>query len=242
VILTVKADLEVLLDVDPRYVNFGVVARRSGATRSVDLIGPDGATTKPLGVTYKGLRTTPDRGSSKDSVVQARLAGEEEPGAVVLSLAPDAPLGLFDGIAVIETDHPKLQQLSVRVRGTVTGDVTYRPQFLTFRNLEAGTEQTRLLTVQGSGDEPLEILEVASSHPALAATFSDMGNGRTRVSVTCNGELGREREIGQLVIRTSSEEDPRVEVPVHMFRLKRPDPRPVRPPAGRPTPPPPTGD
>jgi hypothetical protein len=240
--LTLKAELEIVLDLEPRYVNFGVVTRRAGATRFVDLVGPGAAETKPLSVMFKPLRIAQRAATAEESIVLVRLAEDSEAGAVELTLAPDAPSGVFDGLVVVQTDHPKVPELTARVRGTVMGDVTYRPQFLTFREIEEGTEQTRTLTLSSSGDDPVAVLEVGSKHPALTASFAEMVNGRTQITVTCNGAIRREREVSTLVVHTSSDEDPRLEVPVHMFRKKQSDPRPVRPPAAKQAPPPPTQD
>lgn len=231
-----KADLEVVLALEPRFVNFGNVPRGRADTLTVKLVGRDASKTKLVSAKFDTLRAGPDRRPTEEPVVLARLAESVEGDTVELSLVPDAPLGMFQGRLTIETDHPDLPQMILMVRGYALGSVTVKPQHLSFRYLEGGTEQSQTLTLASVNDKPVEVVKIRSDHPALTASVSEANGGRMKVTVTCNGKLQRDREMATLVIQTSSPEEQQIDVPVHMFRVRTPDPRPVRPPEGRQTP------
>jgi hypothetical protein len=232
----VKADLEVVLDLEPRYVNFGNVPRSEAGTRTVKLVGRDAPKTKLLSAKFETLRTGPRRTPATEPVIAASLPEGDRDGTIELSLVPDAPLGMFHGRLTIETDHPDVPQLMLMVRGYATGALTLTPPQLSFTNLVEGTEQSHTLTLASVNDKPVEIVEIHSDHPALTASVSEAAGGRKQVIVTCNGKLNREREMATLVIRASSPEEQEIDVPVHMFRARALDPRPVRPPEGKQTP------
>jgi hypothetical protein len=232
-ILTVKADLEVVLDLEPRFVNFGNTPRGLADTRTVKLVGRDASKTKLTSAKFQTLRAGPGRRPTAEPIVVASLGEGAQAGTIDLSLVPDAPLGLFQGKLTLETDHPDFPQILLMVRGYALGSVTVKPQHLTFRNMEGGTEQSHTLTLASVNDKPVEIVKVRSGHPALTTSLSEANGGRMKVTVTCNGNLQRDREMATLVIHTSSPEEQRIDVPVHMFRLRALDPRPVRPPEGR---------
>jgi hypothetical protein len=221
VLLTVKAELETVLDFEPRQVNFGTVSRGQGATRTVKLVGPDAPKTKLLSATVQPARSGQVRATRPEPVVLARLGQGAQAGTVELSLAPDIPSGRFYGQLMVRTDHPKVPVIHLRVLGTVQGAVALRPERVVFSNAEDGRAQTRTLVLRSTTDEPVRVLEINADHPALTATASQDTSGRTRVNVTWNGTLQGDREVATLVILTSSPEEPRIEVPVEMHRLRR---------------------
>lgn len=229
------ADLEVVLDFEPRFVNFGNVPRSKAGTRTVKLVGRDAPKTKLLSAKFETLRAGPGRAPSKEPVILASVGEGDRAGNVELSLAPGAPLGLFHGKLTLETDHPDVPQMMLMVRGYATGAVTIKPPQLSFTNLVEGTEQSHTLTLASVNDKPVEIVEVRSDHPALTASVAEATGGRMQVTVTCNGKLKRDREMASLAIFATSPEEQQIDVPVHMFRAKALDPRPVRPPEGKQT-------
>jgi hypothetical protein len=153
-------------------------------------------------------------------VVRARAAEGAEAGVVELTVSPDAPTGRFVGDLVVTTDHLRVPELRVRIIGSVRGSVVLRPEHLFFKNVVEGVGQSQTLYVGSANDRPIEVLETIVDHPALEASFAEASGGRTEVTVTCDGKIQRDRESATLTIRTSSPEEPRIEVPVEIYRLK----------------------
>jgi len=209
------------VDLEPRQVTFGSVIRGEGATRVVRLAGRDAAKTKLLSATVQGLRADRTRSGTQSRVVRAQLAEGAEAGVVKMTVAPDAQAGQFLGELVVTTDHPGAPELRVRVIGSVRGSVVFRPEHLFFKNVVEGMGQSRTLFVESANDQPIEVHGISVDHPALEASFERIADGRTQVTVTCDGKIQRDRESATLTIRTSSPEDPRIEVPVEIYRLKR---------------------
>ena len=80
-----------------------------------------------------------------------------------------------------------------------------------------------VLKDEGAIREPreLEVLEVGVSHPSLSATFEAVNERRTKITITHSGETRAERETTALSIRTSKPDDPQLQVPVEIYRLRR---------------------
>ena len=221
VILTVKANLQVVVDVEPRNVDFGVVLKGSDTTRTVQIVGQDAAKTKLISVSIEPLGARRNMTPASDPVVLAVVKEEGETRSVELSVAPDAPSGYFYGQLVVVTDNPKATHLTARVRVKVQSSVIAKPEQLRFSVPEEGGEQTQELILRSTNGKPLEVLEVGVDHPSLSVTFVQLNERRTKLTVTCNGETQRDREATVLSIQTTSKDDPRIEVPVGIYRLKR---------------------
>lgn len=207
------------LDVDPAQIQFGTVPSGRGAVRSVALTGPDAGHTKLLSATID--RASPAREPEATPLLEAH-AVEGPPGSVEVSLAPDAPSGRFYALITLHTDHPLVPSLQLRVLGEVGSAVRLRPERLLFRNNGQEGEQTRTISVRGAGPESVSVLGVESNDPRLRTTYAAQPNGRTKVDVTFDGHPQADHETAVVVIRTSSPDQPRIEVPVEIVRTAPP--------------------
>jgi hypothetical protein len=227
--LTVKAELEIALEITPPVVSFGTVPRGKSRTESVKLIGRDAANAKVTSVTVVMALAGGVPNTTNSQVLLAKPGEGTQAGSVEISLVPDAVAGRFDGRLSIKTDHPDVPELPLRVVGIVQGSVAYQPERLLFRDLEEGSEQTQSLTVTSTNGEPVEVLEVEIDHPALSASITDEDASGIRVTVTHNGDAQLNRGVATLLIRTSSTADPRISVPVDLYPMRSRAARPVRP-------------
>jgi len=218
--LTVKAVLEVLLDLEPRQLNLGLTPRGEASSRTVKLSGPEAAGTDIVSVTYQNTRRSRTQPVARRPIVIARLPEGDRADTIELTVAPDAPSGPFYGRLLVATDHPKATQLSLAVQGTVRPAIRVRPRSLVFRTAGEGVSQTRTVTVGGAGEVAAELLGVELDHPALEASVvpPDPRNGRAKIAVTWNGKLDGDREKATMILRTSHPQEPTVEVPVLLER------------------------
>jgi hypothetical protein len=220
VFLSIQANLDVVVDLDPRNVDFGSVLKGGDVTREVKIVGQQAADTHLISVSLEPLGARRNQPSASAPTVLAEVKGEGETRTVELSIAPDAPSGYYYGQLVVVTDNPKATHLTARVRAKVQASVVTNPQHLRFSIPESGGEQTQELVVRSTNGEPLEVLEVAVHHPSLKASIHRVNERRTKITVTCNGEIGATQESTALSIQTTSKEDPRLQVPVDLYRLK----------------------
>jgi hypothetical protein len=224
--LIVKADLEVELKLEPEYLDFGRVRRGSGATQTIQLAGVAAAKAKVLSVEVQQMRAGARRDAA--AVVTTQVGAGGQAGSVAVSLLPDAPAGRFVGMLQITTDHPGSPPLQFRVVGEVQASVQVQPARVQFQTVESPDAQTRVLTVS-TADEGVSVLAVEVDHPALSASIGAQTPGRTRIDLTFKGALDVPHVSSMLRIRTSSAEDPLVEVPVELFRASPRAPRPPTP-------------
>jgi hypothetical protein len=122
------------------------------------------------------------------------------------------------------TDHPRTPHLTLKVVGMVQGSVDLQPKRVLFRESGQQNAQTRVVVLASTTNEPVNVLEVSVDHPALSTAVSTVSDGRTRIDITLDGPLERQRETATLRIHTSSVEDPWVEVPIELYRIDRPRP------------------
>jgi len=226
--LTVKALLEIALDLAPPVVNFGTVSRGDLVRHSVKLVGRDAPATKVTSVTVLMALAGGAPDQPESSVLLARPGEGERAGSVEVSIVPDAVAGRFDGRLSIKTDHPQVPDLPLRVVGIVQGSVALQPERLLFRDLQEGSEQSQSITLSSRTEQPVEVLEASIDHPALTAQVTEDPSGGIRVTVTYNGALQPHRAVATLVLLTSSTEDPRIVVPVDLYPMRKQAPRPVR--------------
>lgn len=219
--LLVKADLQVVVDLNPLNVDFGAVFKGSDERRVVRIIGKDSTATNLVSVSIEPLGAGRNKPPASEPVVLANVTGEGESRSVELSIAPNAPSGYFYGQLVVVTDNPKATHLTARVRVKVQSSVIANPALLRFSIPEGGGEQVQELVLRSTDGKPLEVLDVAVHHPALSASFVQINERRTKITVTFNGETRVERESSALLVKTTSKDDPQVQVPVDIFRLKR---------------------
>ena len=87
--------------------------------------------------------------------------------------------------------------------------------------LRSGPSTSNAIQLMVSSGTPLEVLDVSVHHPALTASFVQINERRTKITVTFTGETRVDRESSALLVKTTSVDDPQVQVPVDIFRLKR---------------------
>ena len=120
--LEVSATLEIALETDPPFVDFGALDPGAAAVQSIKLTGHDAPTTK---VTSVRIDPMGPRRPDVDPIVLAEV-GEGSPASVELSVRPDAPEGRFYALVTIETDHPTVRVLKMRALGQIGEVMTIR--------------------------------------------------------------------------------------------------------------------
>ena len=224
--LAVKADLEIVIGVEPRSLNFGTIMWNETTTKPIELIGKDVVSTKILSVEIED----PSKGKkpidpAMDHVAH-KIRTEKVDGKLRtyldITVGPDLNPGRFNGSLLIKTDHPKVPELSFRVMGKIRGPVDYRPERLFFSNLTPGTDQKRVLTISGIEGKSVEILSVSADHPSLTAKIASVKGETTTIEIVCNGNLKEPRVQATLTVVTSFPGFEKMEIPVSLYGKKDP--------------------
>jgi hypothetical protein len=228
--LTIRAQLEVALELDPRQLDFGNLERGKGATHTVRLAGRDAAKTRILTVEVQGLRSGRSARTPPEQLLVTRTGEGERAGTVEISVLPDAPVGPFHGTLQVGTDNPNVPSLSLLLQGVVRSTVAVRPERLRFRH-DGQIDLTRVLMLDSTTDEKVRVLEVTAGNPALDIAFHEVAPGRTEIRVTLDGAAAGSLQATRLTIRTSSPQDPLIVVPVEVRQVGSSPEPPVAPPA-----------
>ena len=144
--------VEPALVADPPLVDFGRVVLGTTRTASVTL-------TNTSDREVEVIRTEPDASTSIEltaELVREKLA----PGASLSMTVRYTPsdLGLDEGRFTVLDNSPRVEALSVRVRGTgVESDIEIEPTMLTFSGLTVGQSQVLSFFIRNIGDRAHEI-------------------------------------------------------------------------------------
>jgi hypothetical protein len=134
---------------------------------------------------------------------------------VVVSLAPDIPLGHFNDQLTLHTTSPREPVVTVAVFGSVEGDVIVLPPQVTFGVTRGGAAE-RDLFVRNRGTRPLVVTRV--SVPADVATYelkTVEEGAEYRVTVRLRDGLPAGKVEGAIEIFTDHPDERRIVVPLY---------------------------
>ncbi len=144
-----------------------------------------------------------------------RLEGEAGRWEVRLELDPGAPAGPLADYVVVRTDHPEQPELRIPVSGLVRPVIAVTPRVADFGRRELAEAQTKSLEVENLGEALVELTEVQSDVEGVEAEIEPVEDGRRyRVRLTLLPGLPKGEFEGVLTLRTSSERQPEVQVPL----------------------------
>ena len=214
--VVIKADVQPIVEVLPRpLIRFNAV-QREPMTQKVVVVATDA--TRAFKVT-KVESNVPFLATEL-----RRLAGNEliadKPGdqyEVAVSLADDAPVGPVSGTVTITTDHPKAEQVTVKVYGVVRALVHVTPTMLEFGSVEAKARPGRNLIVVNNRTDgaAVKVTGATVDDPAFEASVSTIEEGRRyQVAVTVKGDATAGPRNATLTVKTSDRDFPEIKVPV----------------------------
>jgi hypothetical protein len=223
--LTVHAKLTVAVGLERRHLDFGSVGWKEEATRTVALIGREVGKVQIESIDVEANQTQAPVFEKMHAEIVDERDAEDGQLSLRLTLAPGAPVGRFQGVWKIKLDNPTVPELKLRVMGKVRGPVDVMPDRLFFANVDDGTAMERSVSVYAAPDQPaVKVLKVECDHPAVFAAIEATEDGKTRIKVTCSGNLENRREQGKLKIFTDQKELPEIEIPVVMMKRRKPRP------------------
>jgi len=207
--LTLSGTVVSEVTVEPRYLNFGSVARN--------------APPKPVLLTIsllagKDLRLTEVRSESESLVLtKDREDQEKNQTTYRVSLAEKLPVGRLTGRIVIKTTSKVMPEVQVPFHASVLGNVRVTPQLLAFGMVRPGEKITRELTLTGTGGSSFSVEKVVPTVPNLSTSIVTEKEGeRYRVLVTYDPASRAEGRISErLTVFVRSDNEEILEVPVY---------------------------
>ena len=204
--LVVKADVREPVIARPGYARFITVQGQPAEDSVQTVSATDGRAIEVLSV------------ASPYPFVEAshsREPGEEGRWRVELSLDPGAPVGSLADYVVVRTDHPEQPEVKIAVSGLIKPIISVAPRVADFGRRELAEPQSKSLEVKNLGTAAVEVTEVTSDVAGLEAELEAVEEGRHyRINLTLTDLLPQGDFEGSLTIRTSSDRQPVVEIPL----------------------------
>lgn len=155
------------MEVDPDVVDFGSIPRGEGFKRTIRIRQLQDAPLEVTGAAFQ--RDFPFVSSKFAPIPEAewRTPGKRE-YTIDIEISPEAPAGTVNEWFIISSNVDRMPQFSMRVRGTIVGPYQFTPATVTVRGAQIATPIENVLSL--AGREPITILEVANSNPAVQVT------------------------------------------------------------------------
>lgn len=204
--LVVKALIREPVVARPGYVRFMTVQGQPAEPSVQTVSATDGTPIEVLSVTspYPFLRAT-----------HRRAEGGEGGWQVELRLDRAAPAGSLADYVVVTTDHPEQPEVKIAVSGLVRPVISVAPKVADFGRRELAEPQSKSLEVKNLGTPEVEVTEASTDVAGLEAEIEEVEVGRHyRIQLTLTDALPKGDFEGRLTIKTSSDRQPVVEVPL----------------------------
>jgi hypothetical protein len=204
--LVVKALVREPVIVRPGYARFMTVQGQPVESSVQTVSAPDGTAFRVLSVEspYPFVKAThrPDE-------------GEEGRWQVEVSLDRGAPVGPLADYLVVRTDHPEQPEVKIAVSGLVRPVIAVTPKVADFGRREVIEPQSKSLEVKNLGEAVVELTEATSDVAGLEAVIEPVEEGRHyRIQLTLTDAVPKGDFEGRLTIKTSSERQPVLEIPL----------------------------
>lgn len=200
--LVVSADVKPWVKINPRTLDFGEV-RRGDTPRLTTLLQGD------PGVGFQVKEVT-----GGDGHVTWKITPQgADAFQVEATLKPDAPMGKFHQRALVELQHPNIDQERIFIRGFVYSYFVLEEARINFATVRRGETKTKSLTIQSDGTRPYEITSVRTDNPHLNPKLARRGNGY-ELEVTLNAPEEKIRIIDEVTLRTTDPNAPEIKVEI----------------------------
>lgn len=213
--LQAKANVKPFLDMLPSQHVFLRADRGQGATKTVTLVSYEEdhrleiekveSTDPLLSVTHR--RITEGMQDEEGNPIE----GDFE---LTVHLDEKAPVGRISGTVDVFTNNPKVEKMTMQVRGNVRGLVQVRPSRVFLGNLPESVEEPIKKTVRVTHRQggALEIKKVESSFDGFKTSVREIEKGGYEVELTVEGDLPLGTLDEQLTIHTNDADEPEIAV------------------------------
>lgn len=214
--LTIKADVQQILQVQPSFARFNFVQSQEPVT-VVQTIWTDShpdfrvtAVESP----YPFVRATFREASAAER--RSEVTSGAPQWVVESTIQPDAEVGALRDFLVVKTNHPKQKELRIPVSGFVRPILSVTPYVADFGAVTL-TDQAKDLSiiVTNFGKEPVEILRATTALAGVETSIKEIEKGkRFEVRVTIPPTTAKGAIDATLRIETSSPQKPTLDVPL----------------------------
>lgn len=201
--LKIEGDIKPQVSAQPADVNFGNVHHGTAVTRDVIV---------NVMVGRKGFKLKSVKNSSPYIKVTTAQRSDGKPGALLhVALLPTMPPGPISDTIRIDTNRSPLR---VGILGTVVGDLTVKPQQVSFGILPHHQGAIRIIRVTNSGRRAVKVIGVESTNQAVEAEVKPVTPGKEyKVTLALRPNTPDGQIRGALTIKTNDPKQTTLTVP-----------------------------
>ena len=220
--LTIKANVTVPVDVQPSE-NISFNGKSESLTaQKVTISSVDGQAFDITGVTSADPSFTTTVAAMSDAGSPPKpkpgtVASGSSKYEVTVTPAKSIAVGRVNSSILLKTTHVKAPEITLRVFGTVTGDVEVIPQYITLSTGASGAPEARVqhAVIKKTTGDPLKILSVSSDNPAVATSLKTVTEGREYdLEIKYTGEPMTTALASKIAVKTNDPKQPSLDVQV----------------------------
>lgn len=133
-------------------------------------------------------------------------------------ILPLAPLGKLSGNLALTTDHPRLKQLTMRIRADIRGTVDYTPRMIFFNRQDLDGLAGKVIRISKTGDPDLEVTRPETTVPGFDLALAEVKKGAEyTLTVTPVGKAQPGRKRGDIIFRTNQPDQAEIRIPISSF-------------------------
>jgi hypothetical protein len=213
ILFTIRAQVRASLDAQPGYYWFRHVQGAPAESSKQLVWSPDFQALEVTSATstYSGVTVTVRPAQAAERIAEGR--GKQ--WVVEATLAAEPPAGPISGEVKIVTNHPAKREIRVPLAGFVRSRLTVMPPAADFGTFNVGDPRRASVLVFNYGTAPIELVSVDTDVKGLVARIEEHTKGKSYdISLTLGPGTPRGPITGSLRVRTTSPEQPLLEVPV----------------------------
>ena len=126
-------------------------------------------------------------------------------------------VGRVSSSILLKTTHPKAADITLRIFGTVTGDVEVVPPHITLSTGATASPEAKVqhAVIKKTTGDPLQILAVTSDNPLVVTTLKTVTEGREYdLEIKYTGEPMTTALASKVNVRTNDPKQPSLDVQV----------------------------
>lgn len=207
--LKVRADVQVVLAMEPRVLQFGTIRKgQPAAEKRALLTGFDKGTVKIERVTCQNKYIQAE--------LETRTDGDTVTGQQIkVRLLQGLDIGRHNEKVVVYTDHERLKQLSFYVFVRVVGDINVYPSSVSFGIFRKGGKYDKHVIMTAAPGVRFKILEVKSPYPDMVTRVETVREGKEYVAhISLLESFDQDFLEGNLTIITDNKDNEKIEVKV----------------------------
>lgn len=213
-VLTVKADIRAHVLAQPSYARLIQTRTMPPTTTEFTVASPDRDDFRVLGVDAPHDWVSAE---VREATEAERIAeGRGTQWRIAVTIPGDAPVGPLLDVLKVRTNHPGQPELVVPLSGMVRPVLHLTPEKADFGSLVlAGQAREMVLTLINFGTDPVTLGAVTTDVKDATVDVREVEAGkRWRIALQLPATLPKGKLSGDLIIETSSPEQPRLEIPV----------------------------